>query len=91
MKVYITKYCLTKGILERDAIEVEDAITKSPNGMVEVVDKDGSPIRYHEYYHREGDQWHRTLESAQKKANDMRTKKLVALQKQIKKLEKLVF
>lgn len=79
MKVWITKYALTKGILEK---ECEDR----GNGAVKEAEN-----RFPIYYHREGDEWHRTKESAIKKAEEMRQKKIASLKKQIEKLEKMRF
>lgn len=78
MKVYIVKYALAQGILEREA---EDC-TFSPN-MIRT--DDGA------YYHGEGKDWTRTKEAAVARAEEIRLKKIDSLQKQIKKLEKLNF
>lgn len=43
------------------------------------------------YYHGEGNDWHRTKESAIAKAEEMRKKKIASLKKQIEKLEKMEF
>lgn len=76
MKVWITKYALSSGILERDA-------TPCGNGnMIQV----GS-----HYFHGEGRDWHLTLLSAQKKAEVMRVKKIASYRKIIEKMEKLQF
>jgi len=80
MKVFVTKYALTRGILEMD---VEDCKTSS--GMVRTL-KD-FPI----YFHGEGKDWHRTHDAARAKAEDMRVKKIASLHKQIKKFEKMEF
>lgn len=77
IKVWITKYALTSGILEKDATPC------GGNGdMVQVGQQ---------YFHREGRDWHRTLVSAQKKAEVMRVKKIASYRKIIEKLEKLQF
>lgn len=77
MKVFITKFALTKGIFE---LEVEDC----GGGMVK-------GESWHEYFHREGDQWHKTIESAQAKALEMKDKKIKSLEKQIARVKKLEF
>lgn len=77
MKVWISKYALTKGIFER---EVNDC----GNGMVE--DKSSYvPVYYH------GNDWHIDKKSAISRAEEMRKKKIASLKKQIDKLEKMNF
>ncbi len=74
---YITKWALTQGIIETELIVCSDTSTdmvKAPK------------LGAHAYLHREGSEWHRTRESAVVRANEMRLKKVAALQKQIKKL-----
>jgi len=80
MKVYITKYALTCGIQEK---EVEDY----GDGTVGL--SDGSAGR--NYFHGEGRQWHRTIESAIEKAEDMRRKKIRSLNNALDKLKELKF
>lgn len=77
MKVYITKYSLTQGIIEADVEDVGDGIVADNNS------------NYVAYYHGEGKEWHRTKVSAIKKAEEMRNKKIKALKKQITKLENI--
>lgn len=77
MKAWITKYALTKGILEK---EVEDC----GDGMVRE-----SGNHFPTYYHRTD--WHKDKESAIAKAEEMRKKKIASLKKQIEKLEKMKF
>lgn len=79
MKVWITKYALTKGVTEKNVDICGD-------GMVNESDN-RSPV----YYHGEGKDWHRTKESALAKAEEMRKKRIASLRKQIEKLEKLRF
>lgn len=81
IKIFNTKYCLTSGILEQDAIEVGD-------GMVEIP-KTGKTFAY--WLHGEGKEWHRTLDSAILHAEDMKAKKISSLNKSISKLENLKF
>ncbi len=76
MKVYITKYALTGGILEK-----EGYIVKDNDRMVAI---DG-----YNYYHKPF--WHITKEDAIKHAEEMRIKKLQSLDKQIKKISKIKF
>lgn len=77
MKVWITKYALTSGI-----VEIEGEITES-GSLYDM--RSSLPM----YYHGEGKEWHRTKESAIKKAEEMRQKKIESLKKQIKKLEEM--
>lgn len=78
-KAFITKYALTDGIKE---VEVE--VCDEYPGMVK-----GSGL--FALYHGEGKEWHRTRESAVKKAEEMRVNRIASLKKQITKLEKLKF
>ena len=78
MRVFITKYALTKGIIETEAKDIGD-------DMIEIVGK------YPIYYHKDGREWHKTKESAIKKAEEMRQKKIASLKKQIEKLEGMKF
>lgn len=82
MKVWITKYALTQGINE---VEAEICATD----MIMV--KARKPRCFNEYYYGEGKEWHRNRESALKRAEEMRTKKLSSLERQIEKLKKLKF
>jgi len=81
MKVYITKHALTRGILKREvntchlATMIQDAI-------------DLGTFYYRDEYR---DEWHKTWEDAHAKAEAMRQKKIISLQKQIAKLGKLEF
>lgn len=77
MKVYITKYALTNGIIEAEAELCND------RGMIVV----GRTT----YYHGEGKEWHRTREPAVERAQLMRDAKLEFLGKKIAKLEKMTW
>lgn len=79
MKVWITKYALTEGIYEAEA---EDCFDVSPT-MIKVKDE------YINYFH--GNDWHRTREGAISRANEMKTKRIASLKKQIAKVETLEF
>lgn len=82
-KAWITKYALSSGII---AIEAEDCFGINPNMIKKINDRD-------EYFTTcfHSPDWHRTRESAVARANDMREKKIIALQKQIIKLGKMRF
>lgn len=82
MKVYVTKYALTRGIYQ-----VEGPVSKYfqdlfiPNNMA----YNASWRELHK------DEWHTTKEAAVEKAKAMRDKKIVNLQKQIDRLKSLEF
>ena len=78
MTVWITKYALTKGILEIEA--------KHYGGATDMIKQVG--IKWPSYYHGEGRDWHRTRAAAESHALAIRDKKIAALKKQIAKLEK---
>lgn len=80
MKVWITKYALSRGIIEADG-----EFTSSDS--VSILNRD-LPLSTHWFY--KGD-WHSDKESAIKKAEEMRQKKIESLKKQIKKLEEMRF
>jgi hypothetical protein len=76
MKVWITKYALTKGIY---TLEAED----SGDGMV----KYGKPVDWSQYYH--GNEWHRTNDAAVQHVATMISAKRKAIAKQMAKLDGL--
>lgn len=76
MKVFITKYALTKGVLEEEVIDCGDGSVRN---------------QFYVYFHGEGKEWHKSKESAEKKAEEMRQNKIASLKKQIEKLEKIRF
>lgn len=79
--VYVTKYVFTTGIQK---LEVEyDA--EFPT-MVACGSGYGR-----QHYHGDGSQWHRTYESAVKKAKAMQAAKIKSLEKQIAKIKALSF
>lgn len=78
MKVYITKYALSDGILEKEAEECD----RFP-GMI--ITDDGA------HFHGEGKNWTRTKEAAVARAQEMKAKKIKSLKKQIEKLERMKF
>lgn len=82
MKVWITKYALTKGIFEVDAKEGETSLTETP--FVSWMGDYGKEYTF-------GKSWWRDRESAVIRARDMRDAKLKSLFKQIYKLEALEF
>lgn len=78
MKIWVTKYALTKGVLEFDA-EI-----CSPPTMVKVLGG-----RYSTYFHR-GD-WFTSRSDAIDRADDMRDARIKSLEKQLVRLRKLEF
>lgn len=86
IKVFLTKRALTEGIKE-----VEARVYDISKDVAEVSNTIYGGLAWKEYYHGEGKDWHRTLESAKARAEIMRTKKIDTLKKQIDKLEKMKF
>lgn len=86
MKVWITKYCLTYGIQE-----IEAEICKTNNNSIKRIKKDDDWFNCDEYYYGEGKEWHTTKESAVKRANEIKLKKIESLKKQLIKIESLKF
>lgn len=82
IKVWITKYALTEGIQFVDA-EVSDCASS----MVSY----GNVGYGSQYAHGEGKDWHRTPESALKRAEEMRKKKIASMSNSMKKLEAMKF
>ena len=80
MKVWITKYALTRGIIEADG-----ELTSSDS--VSILNRDLS-LPTHWFY--KGD-WYLDKESAIQKSEEMRQKKIDSLKKQIEKLEEMRF
>lgn len=78
MKIWITKYALTKGIIERNNSEiVDDNVTCHISGC------------HYEYYHK--GEWASSLENALEQTEKMRIKKIKSLEKQIQKIRTLEF
>ena len=80
MKVWITKYAMTRGIIEADG-----KLTSSDS--VSISNRDLS-LPTHWFYKG---YWHSDKESAIQKSEEMRQKKIESLKKQIKKLEEMRF
>jgi len=78
--VYVTKYAPTYGIIKR-----------------EVIKKDGDCVivRWPGWLNNEGcfcgDDWHKSEKAALARAEEMRSRKIASLRRQITKLEKLEF
>jgi hypothetical protein len=80
MKVWITQYALTKGILELEA-EVSSASAQ----MVTSKNENGYVGHFHKPH------WHERKQDAIDFSNGMRLRKIAGLKKQITKLENLTF
>lgn len=78
MKVWVTKYALTNGIIEGEGRTISENSIEFNN------EKHNDAWFY-------GNDWHTDRNNAVKKAEEMRLKKIISLQKQIKKLEGLKF
>lgn len=78
MKIFCTKYVLTKGIEELDVEECGSDMVKT---------KGKWPV----YLHGEGKGWHRTKASAVTRAEEMRKKKIASLNKSLTKLNGMQF
>ena len=74
---FVTKYALTQGIME-----VEGEVCHDVNSNM---------FAYGKYGHAHGNDWYRNREDAIKKADEMKKKKIVSLQKSISKLESMTF
>lgn len=77
MKVYIIKYALTTGIIEREVVQISSTMVS--------VKSDRWMASFHKPY------WHETREEAVKHAEILKGKKKESLLKQLKKLDKTVF
>ncbi|TVR58957.1 MAG: hypothetical protein EA420_16435 [Candidatus Competibacteraceae bacterium] len=75
MKVYVTKYALTKGILEHDATVGEDGWAYVSEYAMSFSRKNWAP----------------TMPEALAQAEEKRVQKIASLRKQIAKLERLEF
>jgi hypothetical protein len=85
MKIFVTKYALSEGILEAEAEDLNPAY----KDMVIVKGVPGKT--YDQYFHGEGKNWHRDIQSARARAAKMVVSKIISLKKQISKLEAIVF
>ena len=76
MKIFVTKYALTAGIQEREAMIVKEGMAKLDGKYVDYVYKP---------------QWHLTKHEAILQAEKMRLKKIESLKRQLGKLLNLKF
>ncbi len=82
IKVWITKYALSKGILEFNA---------EPNGDMTYIRALNERFGFETYYHGEGREWHRSEDEARARANRMVRDKINSTRRQLARLEKLKF
>lgn len=85
MKVWITKYALTKGIFETEV--TSKCLDIDPTGNMICITENG----FNSYCHGEGKEWNKDKESAIKRADEMKKKKISSLKKQIEKLKNMKF
>lgn len=85
MKVWITKYALTRGIEEITSEDVSRMFIKKNGDLVMYGESGMFPVSY------SSDNYFLDKESAVKKAEEMRQKKIESLKNQIKKLEEMRF
>lgn len=78
MKVWISKYALSKGVYETNA----ESCFNMAVGLIKVG---------YAHFHKEGMDWHRDQHSALIRAENMRTNRIASLRKQIAKLENMRF
>jgi len=83
MTVWITKYWQTEGIIEK-----ADAKPDTKNALFVTVPWKGGLNGTMSFY---GNEWHSTLEAAQKHAEKLRIARIIMLKKQISKLENMRF
>ena len=81
IKAWVTKYALTHGILTAES----EVSGQSPD-MIRFFWGEPSGMLY-----VHGGDWHRTEEAAIQRAEEMRTRKIASLRKQIAKLEAMTF
>lgn len=82
MKIWITKYALTKGILEKEAeIDFHETMASVPSADIR--------LGWTDYFHRPN--WHKTQEEARARAEVMRQKKIASLERQLAKLRAIRF
>lgn len=87
MKVFITKYALTQGILEREVTQSQE----HPSMVSTQGECTSESWVVSEVFHTEGKDWHRTFESAQRRAEKMRKAKIASLNKSLARIENLSF
>lgn len=79
MKVWITKYALTQGVFCVEGRPVETGTDMLAYG----------PRNASRYVHKEGRDWHRTLEAAMTRAEQLRQTRIAALTRQLAQVTKM--
>jgi hypothetical protein len=87
-KVYITKYALTEGIIEKAFAELYADVT-APEISTMIIVRAVQNNTLDMYFHKPD--WYLTKEEAVERAEEMKKKQIKALKKKIERLEKLVF
>lgn len=82
MKIWNTKNCLINGITEHEGEQFEGG------ELVSITNTDKNCVSH---LYGEGREWHRSLESAITRANEIKIKKLQSLDKQVKKISAIEF
>lgn len=82
MKVYVTKYALSKGIIVMDA----ELCNAGAGDMIKELNSSRN-----RYFHGKGRDWHETHDLAIKRAEEMKGNKIKYLHNQLNKLNKLTF
>lgn len=78
MKIWNTKYALTRGIIEQEGEDVGDSV-------VMIISRNGSP----QYLVNEGEDWHRTREGAVERAELMLNNEITRARRRLDSLEVL--
>ena len=78
MKIFVTKYALTKGIEVVEAEACGDGTMKARGSWAT-------------YFHGEGKDWHKTHEASITRAKEMRKKKIGSLKKSLAKIKNINF
>jgi len=81
MVIWSTKYCLTEGITKHDVKDTDESSVVIPRT------KDAPMLMLHGL----GREWHKTEEGAIKRATEIKAKKIISLNKQIKKVSLIEF
>lgn len=90
MKIYITKYALTQGIVEAEGELVTDIVKKDEvnSRMIKILSRPGTN---HFSYYLFKPFWHTTREEAVAHAEKVRAAKIKSVEKQLKKLQNMKF
>jgi hypothetical protein len=82
MKIYVTKYALSRGVLEVDAVVYDKGFA---------VVRNSGRTGFDQYFHGEGREWCHTKEQAFDTAETMRIKRIASLEQQVAKLKAMTF